>query len=713
MTYLIPQLIANELNLQLSQVKNTIELLDEKATVPFIARYRKEKTGLLDEVQIGNIKNLYQKLQELEKRKITILTTITEQGKLTPELQQKINNCWDSIALEDIYLPYKPKRKTRASMAKEKGLEPLAILIYKQQDNRLLDKLSAFLNDQVLDENQALSGARDIIAEWISEKEQCRNLVRYHFSKKGIITSKIIKDKVNEPDAQKYRDYFNFSELLHKCPSHRLLAMRRGENEDFLRLYISPNEEEVLQAISRNELKGYNNCSEQVKLAIKDAYKKLIQPSIELEFRNQSKDKADKEAINVFALNLRQLLLSPPLGQKKILAIDPGIVSGCKVVCLNEQGSFLHYITIFPFAPKNQKEEAKKIILDLVKKHDIEAIAIGNGTAGRETEDLIKSISFEKTIQIFMVNENGASIYSASEVARAEFPDKDITVRGAISIGRRLMDPLAELVKIDAKSIGVGQYQHDVNQNELKNSLEEVVESCVNQVGVNLNTASKELLSFVSGIGESLAENIIHHRNENGIFKNRIALKKVSRFGEKAFEQAAGFLRITDGENPLDNSSVHPERYDLVKKMAKDLNIPLHLLLQNKAAIEQIDVKKYISNDVGLPTINDILKELEKPGLDPRAALEQFEFDKNVHAISDLYIGIILPGIVTNITNFGAFVDVGVKQDGMVHISEIANKFIKHPSEIVKLQQNVIVKVIEVDTQRKRIQLSIKQVTNK
>lgn len=705
----IPKLIADQLNLQIFQVNNTIQLLEEKATVPFISRYRKEKTGSLDEVEIGDIKNLYQKYYELEKRKETILKTITEQGKLSPDLAKKIESCWDGITLEDIYLPYKPKKKTRASIAKANGLEPLAKFIYNQNDFNFSEKIKLFINDEISDDSKALAGARDIIAEWISEKEEIRNSVRYFFNKKGTITAKVVKDKTADAEAQKYRDYFDFSELLHKCPSHRILAMRRGENEGFLRLYIAPDEKEVIESLERKELKNQSECAQQVKLAIEDAYKRLIQPSIELEFRHLSKEKADKEAIDVFAMNLRQLLLSPPLGQKRILAIDPGIVSGCKVVCLDEQGNFKKNVTVFPFPPKNQKDAAKWEISQLVKDYNIDAIAIGNGTAGRETEQLLKEIKFDLPIPIFMVNENGASIYSASTLAREEFPDKDVTVRGAISIGRRLMDPLAELVKIDAKSIGVGQYQHDVNQNELKTSLEEVVESCVNQVGVNLNTASKQLLSYISGIGPSLAENIVNHRAENGFFKSRNELKKVARFGEKAFEQAAGFLRIPNAKNPLDDSAVHPERYELVQKMANDIQMPIPSLLKNKTAIQQIEPKKYIGNEVGLPTITDILKELEKPGLDPRETLQVFEF-ANVHTINDLFVGMVLPGIVTNITNFGAFVDIGVKQDGMVHISEMANKFIKHPSEIVKLQQTVSVKVTEIDLQRKRIQLSMKQV---
>jgi uncharacterized protein len=703
----IQKLIAEQLNLQIFQVSNTIQLLDEKATVPFISRYRKEKTGSLDEVEIGDIKNLYLKYTELEKRKITIVKSIAEQNKLSPELEKKIEACWDAITLEDIYLPFKPKRKTRASLAKERGLEPLALIIYKQNDSELNQKIDSFLNEEIDKKEKALAGARDIIAEWISEKEDIRNGVRYFYQKKATISSKVIKEKATDNDAQKFRDYFDFSEMLHKCPSHRILAMRRGENEGFLRLYIQPEEKDIIESMERKELKNQSECAQQVKLAIEDAYKRLIQPSIELEFRHLSKEKADKEAIDVFAMNLRQLLLSAPLGQKKILAIDPGIVSGCKVVCLDEQGNFKTFTTLYPFQPKNQKEAAKDEINKLVKKFNIEAIAIGNGTAGRETEQLLKEIKFDNSIPIFMVNENGASIYSASALAREEFPDHDVTVRGAISIGRRLMDPLAELVKIDAKSIGVGQYQHDVNQNELKTSLEEVVESCVNQVGVNLNTASKQLLSYISGIGPSLAENIVNHRTENGFFKSRNELKKVARFGEKAFEQAAGFLRIPAANNPLDNSAVHPERYELVQKMATDIQLPIYQIIKNKNAIQQIQSQKYISKEVGLPTINDILKELEKPGLDPRETLQVFEF-ANVHTINDLFVGMILPGIVTNITNFGAFVDIGVKQDGMVHISEMANKFIKHPSEIVKLQQTVSVKITEIDLQRKRIQLSMK-----
>ena len=701
--------IAQETGLQLFQVKNTIVLLDEKATIPFISRYRKEKTGSLDETQVSEINQKIHRYRELVKRKESILQTIEEQGKLTDTLRQKIDQCFDAIELEDIYLPYKPKRKTRAVVAKENGLEPLAILIYKQFEQDPESKAAKFLNEKVETVEQALAGARDIIAEWLNEKAEIRNIVRKFFEKDATIRTKAVKDVAEKADAQKFRDYFDFSEPLRKCPSHRLLAMRRGEEEGFLRLYIEPEDDKVLEAIERKEVKGGNASAKQVQLAVEDAYKRLLKPSLELEFRHLSKAKADEEAIRVFALNLRQLLLAAPLGHKRIMAIDPGYVTGCKVVCLDEQGTFLEYVTIFPHPPQQQKGTAQDLIKGLVYSHQIAAIAIGNGTAGRETETWIKTVQFDRKVDIFMVNENGASIYSASDLAREEFPDKDVTVRGAISIGRRLMDPLAELVKIDPKSIGVGQYQHDVNQSALKNTLDEVVMSCVNAVGVNLNTASKHLLAYVSGIGPQLAENIVTHRESNGLFTSRNVLKKVSRFGDKAFEQAAGFLRIPDATHPLDNSAVHPEAYPLVEKMAKDIGIGIDKIIGNKSLLKDIDLKKYITPEIGLPTLQDIIKELEKPGRDPREQLEAFSF-ADVHTMNDLYQGMVLPGIVTNITNFGAFVDIGVKQDGMVHISEIANKFIKHPSEVLQLQQKVQVKVTEVDMQRKRIHLSIKQV---
>ena len=702
------QFIAPIVGISERQTQNTIQLLDEGATVPFIARYRKEMTGQLDEVQILAIKEQYQKFQEVEKRREAILKSIEEQGKLTSELRKLLENTYHLQSLEDIYLPYKPKRKTRALMAIEKGLEPLAQVIFSGKEvnpERLAEK---YLNDQVASVNDALQGARDIMAEWISETTEARNKMRFAFERTAIITSKVKKGKQEE--GAKYRDYFDFSEPLNKIPSHRLLAIRRGEEEGFLNIDISPDEEQAIEYLDRLFVKGLPACKDQQEQTVSDAYKRLLKPSIETEFSNLSKEKADKYAIQIFTENLRQLLLASPLGQKRVLAIDPGFRTGCKVVCLDSQGNLLADTVIYPF---DKRLEAEATILNLIKKHQIQAVAIGNGTAGRETEDFIKngplgSNSGISGVAIYMVSEQGASIYSASEVARDEFPDKDVTVRGAVSIGRRLMDPLAELVKIDPKSIGVGQYQHDVEQNMLKGALDAVVESCVNSVGVNLNTASKHLLQYVSGLGPALAKNIVAYRAQNGDFKSRQQLLKVPRLGGKAFEQAAGFLRIENAENPLDNSAVHPESYPVVEKMAKDLGTNVAELMRKPELRRQINPQKYVSASTGLLTLQDIVKELEKPSRDPRETIVAFEFDSRVRKPEDLHEGMVLPGIVTNITAFGAFVDIGVKQDGLVHVSQMANRFIKDPNEVVKLQQHVTVKVTEVDLSRKRIALSMK-----
>lgn len=703
----IYSLIANVLGITHKQVTSTVQLLDEGSTVPFISRYRKEMTHGLDEVQIEKVKLTTEKYRELEQRKKYIVDTITEQGKLTPELERKIDNCWDSLELEDLYLPYKPKRKTRATIAKENGLEPLADWLWLELDKDVEVEASRYLNDKVTTIADVLEGARDIIAEKINEDAQARAIVRNQFERFSVIYTKVYKSK--QAEAAKYLDYFEFDEPLKKCPSHRLLAMFRGEDEGFLKLTIKPDEDVVLDKLDELYIKKNTAASKQVSEAITDCYDRLLAPSIENEFRTIAKDRADDEAILVFAENLRQLLLSAPLGSKRILAIDPGFRSGCKVVCLNEEGALLSDEIIYPHEPQKDVYGAIATITKLVDKFNIEAIAIGNGTAGRETEEVVRSIPFAKEVQIFMVNESGASVYSASEVAREEFPDKDVTVRGSVSIGRRLADPLAELVKIDAKSIGVGQYQHDVHQVKLKRQLDAVVESCVNTVGVNINTASKSLLTYVSGLGPTIAQNIINYRNENGAFKSRAALKKVARLGDKAFEQCAGFLRIPNGKNALDNSAVHPESYGIVEKMAQDLNCTVLDLIQTESLRKQLDPKKYVTEKAGLPTINDILKELAKPGRDPREQIKTFEF-ANVKKPEDLTMGMVLPGIVTNITKFGCFVDVGVKQDGMVHISQLANRFVNDPNEVVKLQQQVQVKVIEVDLVRKRIALSMKEV---
>ncbi|KQS28206.1 Tex family protein [Dyadobacter sp. Leaf189] len=700
-------LIAQQASIAEKQVRSTIQLFEEGATLPFIARYRKEATGGLDEVQIGAIRELWQKQLDVEKRREAILKSIEEQGKLTPELRRKIEGVFTLTELEDIYLPYKQKRKTRAIAAIEKGLEPLAQAIFSGKENDPEGRAGAFLNDQVGTVADALQGARDIMAEWINENQDARARVRQVFQRGAVITSRVKKKK--EEEGVKYRDYFDFSEPLSRIPSHRLLAIRRGEEEGILNVDISPDEDQALETLDRLFLRGSSLCKDQIEAAISDSYKRLLKPSIETEFSNLSKEKADVAAIQVFTENLRQLLLAAPLGQKNVLAIDPGYRTGCKVVVLDHQGNLLTDQVIYPF---DRPADAQARVTELIRKFKIEAIAVGNGTAGRETEDFVKKIldtsGDYKEIGLFLVSEQGASIYSASEVAREEFPDKDVTVRGSVSIGRRLMDPLAELVKIDPKSIGVGQYQHDVDQNSLRNALDTVVESCVNSVGVNLNTASKHLLRYISGLGPALAQNIVDFRAKNGNFKSRQQLLKVPRLGAKAFEQAAGFLRIENGVNPLDNSAVHPERYSLVEQMAKDAGSSIKDLIGKPEIRKQIRPEQYVSDTVGLPTLKDILAELEKPARDPRDQIRKFEFDKSVRKPEDLKVGMVLPGIVTNITAFGAFVDVGVKQDGLVHVSQMADRFIKDPNEIVKLQQVVQVKVTEVDLSRKRIALSMK-----
>jgi uncharacterized protein len=701
-------LISNQLNLNSENVENTIELLENGATIPFISRYRKELSGSMDEVAVASVKNLLDKMVEIDKRRETIINTIEEQGKLTDELKQKLENTYVLSELEDIYLPYKPKRKTRASIAKEKGLEPLAAIIMKQTEYNVEAKARTFLNEKVATVEDAIQGATDIIAEWVSENLKARNAMRRLFAYEAIIYSKVVKGK--EPDAIKYGDYFEFHEALKRCPSHRYLAMRRGEDEELLKITIEPDEDKAIKTLEEIFIKSDNVCADIVKKAVSDSYKRLLGPSIETEFKTSTKEKADEEAIRVFAENLRQLLLSPPLGQKNVLGIDPGFRSGCKVVCLDAQGKLLHNETIYPHPPQNERGQAAAKINSLVNSYKIEAVAIGNGTASRETESFIKTVRFERDVKVFVVNESGASVYSASSVAREEFPEYDVTVRGAVSIGRRLMDPLAELVKIDPKSIGVGQYQHDVDQAKLKTSLDQVVELCVNKVGVNVNTASKQLLTYVSGLGPALAQKIVDYRSENGAFKSRKELTKVPRMGDKAFEQCAGFLRIPYAKNPLDNSAVHPESYHVVEKMAKDLKTEVDVLLKESELRAKIDIKNYVSDKIGLPTLTDILEELSKPGRDPRTTIKVFEFDPNVHKVSDLKPGMVLPGIVTNITRFGCFVDVGVHQDGLVHISQLADKYVSDPNEIVKLHQHVKVKVLEVDGGRNRIQLSMKDI---
>ena len=698
-------LIARFLQIPEGQVERTIGLLNEGATIPFISRYRKEVTGGLDEVQIGAIKDQLDKLTELSKRKETILATIEEQGKLTPELRKRIEESWDSTEIEDLYLPYKPKRVTKAEIARRKGLEPLAKIVMMQNENNLSARIKSFIKGEVKNAEEALQGARDIIAEWINENESARNTVRNSFAHTAMITSKVIKGK--EEEGAKYRDYFDFSEPLNRASSHRLLALRRGEAEGILRVSISPDAESCLDRLNRRFVKGRGEVSEQVATAVDDSFKRLLKPSIETEFSNQSKAKADEEAIRVFAENLRQLLLAPPLGQKRVLGVDPGYRTGCKLVCLDAQGNLLHNEAIFPHPPQNEKGKAAAKVAQLVATYAIDAIAIGNGTASRETEQFITNIRYDRKVQVFVVSENGASIYSASKIAREEFPEYDVTVRGAVSIGRRLMDPLAELVKIDPKSIGVGQYQHDVEQNALKKSLDQTVESCVNLVGVNVNTASKHLLTYISGLGPTLAQNIVNYRAEHGPFTSRKELMKVPRMGAKAFEQCAGFLRIPGAKNPLDNTAVHPESYHIVEQMAKDLKCTVDELIANKELRQKINISDYLTPTVGLPTLQDILQELDKPGRDPRKTIKVFEFDKNVRTINDLREGMILPGIVGNITNFGAFVDIGIKENGLVHLSQLAERYISDPTEIVSIHQQVMVKIINVDTDRKRIQLSM------
>ena len=703
------KMIASAMKLQEHRVENTLKLLQGGATIPFISRYRKEATGGMDEVQISEINDRYEKLCELAKRKETIISTIEEQGKMTAELRSRIDNCWDSTELEDIYLPFKPKRKTRAEAARQKGLEPLAIILMMQRENNLMVKAAQFVKGEVKDEEDALKGARDIIAEQVNEDERARNQVRNIFTRQAVITAKVVKGKEKEEDAAKYRDYFDFSEPLKRCTSHRLLAIRRGEAEGILKVTISPEEEdECTDRLERQFVRGNGECSSQVSEAVKDAYKRLLKPAIETEFAAISKEKADEEAIRVFAENLRQLLLAPPLGQKRVMGIDPGFRTGCKVVCLDAQGTLLHNEAIYPHPPKSEEAMAARKIVKLVEQYKIEAIAIGNGTASRETERFVTSQRYDREVQVFVVSEDGASIYSASKTAREEFPDYDVTVRGAVSIGRRLMDPLAELVKIDAKSIGVGQYQHDVDQTKLKESLDRTVESCVNLVGVNLNTASKHLLTYVSGLGPSLAQNIVDYRTENGPFASRKELLKVPRMGAKAFEQCAGFLRIPGADNPLDNSAVHPESYAIVEKMAKDMKCTVADLIKDKELRAKIDIKKYVTDTVGLPTLNDIMKELDKPGRDPRQQIQVFEFDKDVKTLDDLREGMELPGIVTNITNFGCFVDIGIKENGLVHISQLADKFVSDPTTVVSIHQHVRVKVMGIDHERKRVQLTMK-----
>jgi uncharacterized protein len=703
-------ILSKELQISEKQIAGTIQLLEEGATIPFISRYRKEITGSLDEVQIANISTRINQLVELEKRRETVLHTIEEQGKLTAELRKKITSTYDPIELEDLYLPYKPKRKTKASVAREKGLEPLALHIMEQSKNNLSELAKSFVSKEkdVSSIEEALQGARDIVAEMISETKEVRSLIRSQFQRQAIVKSSVVKGK--DEEGSKYKDYFEYEEPLQKCPSHRFLAIMRGVNEEILKISIAPDHDITIQVIENSVIKknATKESREQLDIAIKDSYKRLLQPSIETEFRQMTKEKADLEAIHVFSLNLRQLLLSSPLGQKRIMAVDPGFRTGCKIVCLDSEGNFLFNSTIYPHPPQNEIEKSRAMILDLAKKFKTEAIAIGNGTASRETESFFKGINFPSAVEIFMVNEAGASIYSASKIAREEFPDQDVTVRGAVSIGRRLLDPLAELVKIEPKSIGVGQYQHDVDQSLLHSRLDQVVESCVNLVGVNLNTASKHLLAYVSGVGPALAESIVNFRKEHGQFKSRKQLLKVPRLGEKAFEQCAGFLRIPNSENPLDNSAVHPEAYTIVEKMAKDLKTDIPTLLKDPSLQKKIEVKQYLTDEIGLPTLQDIVKELAKPGLDPRQKAKSFSFDDSIKTIDDLKEGLVLPGIVNNLTNFGAFVNIGIKESGLLHISQISNQFIKTPSDVLQLNQQVKVKVVSIDKERKRVQLTMK-----
>ena len=719
------KLIAERLGLNEKQVAGTLALLDDGATIPFIARYRKERTGALDEVQIAAISEQNDRLKEIQKRKETITKTIAEQEKLTPELEQRIAACWDATELEDIYLPYKPKRRTRAQVAREQGLEPLALLLLQQREANPEAAARRFVKGDIADAEAALKGAQDIIAEMVSEDERSRQSVRGSFRRTAIITSKVVKAKADADEAAKYADYFDWSEPLKRCSSHRLLAMRRGEAEGILRVSITVDDEECVERLQRQwkthpqtpPVREGRSCAAIVAEAVADGYKRLLCPSIENEFAAASKEKADEEAIRVFAENLRQLLLDAPLGQKRVMGVDPGFRTGCKVVCLDAQGNLLHHEAIFPHPPVRKPAEAAEAVAEMIRKYHVEAIAIGNGTASRETKSFVKmvidqSCPADAQPRLFVVSEDGASVYSASKVARDEFPDEDVTVRGAVSIGRRLMDPLAELVKIDPKSIGVGQYQHDVDQGKLKKSLDQTVESCVNSVGVDLNTASIHLLTYVSGLGPALAKNIVDYRRENGAFTSRAQLKKVPRLGASAFEQCAGFLRISGAKNPLDNSAVHPERYALVEQMAKDQGCKVADLIADKDLRARVDIKRYVSAEVGLPTLTDIMKELEKPGRDPRTAIEDFEFESRVASIDDLVEGMELPGIVTNITNFGAFVDIGVHQDGLVHISQLADKYVSHPTDVVKLHQHVRVRVTEVDRRRGRISLSMKLCQN-
>ena len=720
--------IATQLGISQKFVEATLALLDEGCTIPFIARYRKERTGGLDEVQIAAISDRYEKLLDIQKRKETVIKTITDLDKMTPELQERINQCWDATEIEDIYLPYKPKRRTRAQVAREQGLEPLALLLMKQRERDPEVAAAKFAKDDVDSVESAIKGAQDIIAEVVSENEKSRQQLRNAFTRQAVITSKVVKAKANSDEAAKYSDYFDWSEPLKRCSSHRLLAMRRGESEGILRISISPNDDEALERLKHHYVYGNTPCGRLVAEAIDDGYKRLLKPAIETEFAAQSKEKADEEAIRVFAENLRQLLLGAPLGQKRVLGIDPGFRTGCKVVCLDAQGNLLHHDVIMPHPPVNKRTEAAITLQRLIHNFHIEAISIGNGTASRETDSFVKDVLAGKynvaadskpskakaddknapTPQVFVVSEAGASVYSASKVARDEFPNEDVTVRGAVSIGRRLMDPLAELVKIDPKSIGVGQYQHDVDQTKLKHSLDQTVESCVNLVGVDLNTASQHLLMYVSGLGATLAKNIIDYRREHGAFTSRAQLLKVPRLGPSAYQQCAGFLRIHNAKNPLDGTAVHPESYPIVQQMAKDQGCTVADLIHNKEKREALELPRYVTADVGMPTLTDIMTELEKPGRDPRQQLEAFEFDKNVSTIDDLVEGMVLPGIVTNITNFGAFVDIGVHHDGLVHISQMANRRIAHPLDVVKLHQHVQVRVTEVDHRRQRISLSMK-----
>lgn len=700
--------IAGMLPIAEKQIAATIELLDEGATIPFISRYRKEKTGGLNEVEIENIRSCYDKLKETAKRKETIIATIEEQGQLTPELRKRIDATWDATELEDIYLPYKPKRKTRAEAARQKGLEPLATLLMLQRETQPEAQAARYVKGEVKDAEDALKGARDIIAEHVSEDERARNSIRSIFTRQATLTAKVAKGK--EQEAANYRDYFDYSESLRRCSSHRLLAIRRAEAEGLLKVSISPDDDECLDRLDRQFVKGRNASSQQVSEAVKDAYKRLLKPSIETEFASMSKEKADDEAIQVFTANLRQLLLAPPLGQKRMMGIDPGFRTGCKVVCLDAQGNLLHNENIYPHPPVSKGKEAMARLSKMIEAYQIEAIAIGNGTASRETEEFLKKMTFPRNVQIFVVSEQGASIYSASKIAREEFPDYDVTVRGAVSIARRLMDPLAELVKIDPKSIGVGQYQHDVDQTKLKKSLDQTVESCVNLVGVNLNTASSHLLTYISGLGPQLAQNIVNYRQQNGPFASRKELLKVPRMGAKAFEQCAGFLRIAGGKNPLDNTAVHPESYHIVEQMARDLGCTVDTLIADKELRRKVELKKYVTTEVGMPTLQDIMQELDKPGRDPRGTIKAFEFDSSVHTIDDLREGMELPGIVGNITNFGAFVDIGIKENGLIHLSQMADRYVSNPADILSIHQHIRVKVLGIDKERKRIQLTLKGV---